>query len=225
MDLLGAALLRHVERHPAWLATALAGCPIANDELEAAFAAATRDLGRAAITLNEGDVNMARNAGAPWAAQTTVDEVARVVLVRSAIFGVRDPVGVVRRLYNAGDNRERIALLRALPLLRDPASFLSIAIDGCRTNVKPVFDAIACENPYPARWFPEDAFCQMVLKAIFIGTPIARIEGLRERNTPELRRMARGYASERRAAGRDVPDDVYVLLDGETRDEKAGSGE
>ena len=80
--------------------------------------------------------------------------------------------------------------------------------------MKPVFEAIACENPYPARWFPDSAFCQMVLKAIFVGTPIARIERVRERTTDELRRMARSFASERMAAGRPVPVDIYTLLEG-----------
>jgi hypothetical protein len=56
----------------------------------------------------------------------------------------------------------------------------------------------------------------MVLKAIFIEVPVSRIEGLDRRNGAELRRMARDYASERRAAGRPVPSDVDLLLAGKT---------
>ena len=49
-------------------------------------------------------------------------------------------------------------------------------------------------------------------KALFIGVPIARIVGLRRRLNPDLSRMARDYASERRAAGRTVPADLSLAL-------------
>jgi hypothetical protein len=78
--------------------------------------------------------------------------------------------------------------------------------------VETVFRAIACDNPYPAAHFPEASFNQMVLKAVFVGAPVSRIVGLSRRATPELRRMAEDYASERRAAGRAVPEDVTLVL-------------
>ena len=53
-----------------------------------------------------------------------------------------------------------------------------------------MFEAIACENPFPARYFPELNFNQMVLKALFNGVALARIVGLRRRRNPELARMA-----------------------------------
>jgi hypothetical protein len=56
----------------------------------------------------------------------------------------------------------------------------------------------------------------MVLKAIFIEVPVSRIEGLAQRRGPELERMARDYASERRAAGRPVPSDIDLVLRGKT---------
>jgi hypothetical protein len=77
----------------------------------------------------------------------------------------------------------------------------------------PVFEAIAHDNPYPAAYFPDAAFDQLVLKAIFLGVPVDRIVGLGERVTEVTARMARDYADERRAAGRDVPDDVGKILD------------
>ena len=46
------------------------------------------------------------------------------------------------------------------------------------------------------------------MKAIFNGLSLRRVLGLAERNNAELRRMVEAYASERRAAGRPVPEDV-----------------
>ncbi|HET6521402.1 MAG TPA: EboA domain-containing protein, partial [Geminicoccaceae bacterium] len=80
------------------------------------------------------------------------------------------------------------------------------------TNVLDVFEAIACDNPYPATHFPEANFNQMVVKALFVGTLLARVRGLADRDTPELRRMVGDFASERRAAGRPVPEDAGLVL-------------
>jgi hypothetical protein len=55
------------------------------------------------------------------------------------------------------------------------------------------------------------------MKAIFIEVPVARIERLAERQSPELCRMLEGYRSERLAAGRPVPPDVDLLLEGKVR--------
>jgi hypothetical protein len=116
--------------------------------------------------------------------------------------------------FRTGDNAERAALLRALSLFPEPQRFSDLAIDACRSHVQSVFEAIACENPYPARYFPEPNFNQLVLKAFFTGVAVRRIEGLPGRRTPELARMALAYASERRAAGRSVPVDLDFVTSG-----------
>ncbi len=119
---------------------------------------------------------------------------------------------LVAACYRSGDNAERQAVLKTLPLLLRPERFLELARDACRTHVQPVFEAIACENSYPAALFPESAFNQLVLKAVFTGVPLARVVGLERRRNPELARMAAAYASERRAAGRSLPHDLTLLL-------------
>ena len=80
-------------------------------------------------------------------------------------------------------------------------------------NAKAVFEAIVCENPFPAAYFPDLGFNQAVLKAMFIEVSVRRIEGLSSRITPELRRMASDYASERRAAGRAIPEDTTYVIE------------
>lgn len=120
---------------------------------------------------------------------------------------------LLTRCYRTSDNEERAALLRALPLLPEAARFLPIATDACRTHVLGVFEAIACDNPYPARYFDQVSFNQLVVKALFVGAPLSRVEGLRARDNQELSRMVRDYVSERRAAGRAIPQDVALVLD------------
>jgi hypothetical protein len=114
--------------------------------------------------------------------------------------------------YENGDAREQQSWLRAISLLPLAERFVAFGIDACRSHIQPTFEAIACDNPYPSVHFPDLNFNQLVLKALFIGAPLARIVGLRRRLNPDLSRMARDYAAERRAAGRSVPADLPLAL-------------
>jgi hypothetical protein len=112
--------------------------------------------------------------------------------------------------YEQGDAREQRSWLRGVAHLPQPEQYRSIVIDACRTNILPLFEAVACENDYPARFFPDRNFNQMVLKALFNNIALARVRGLDRRANSELSRMARDYAAERRAAGRSVPGDIAL---------------
>jgi hypothetical protein len=126
-------------------------------------------------------------------------------------------VGLFREAYAKGDNGEKIAVLRALPRAPEPARFVDIATESCRTNVVDVFQAIASDNPFPAQHFSEPHWNQLVMKSFFLGVPVASIVGLAARHNAELVRMARDFAAERRAAGRPLPDDLPLVLPDATR--------
>jgi hypothetical protein len=149
----------------------------------------------------------------------TLDEVCRIalLLLGTESLPADQQALFINEVYLRGDNYERQALLRALTFLPDPERFMATAVEACRTNAQVIFEAIACDNPYPFRYFPGLNFNQMVLKALFIGSPLARVIGLEERITSELIRMAEDYASERRAAGRPVPEDITLI----TKDQEA----
>ena len=179
-----------------------------------AFTAAARRLGKAPLDLTAPEAETLAAAGMTWPlSRWTVDEVGRVVLLVAAAgeLDVERLASLVEECYQSGDNRERQAVLRALPLLPHSERLVALGIDACRTNIQPLFEAIACENPYPAARFPDLNFNQMVLKALFVGVAVDRIVGLDGRLTPDLARMAADYASERRAAGRSVPSDIARL--------------
>jgi hypothetical protein len=200
-----------------WLAGALATAraPLDRNSFATAFALAARRMGRAEPEPAPAEAARLRAAGVTWpVAPWGLDGLARAGLLLHAAAGLSpgELEALVEECFLRGDTRERQAVLRTLALLPDPGRFVPLAVEACRTSVQPVFEAIACENPFPARHFPESSFNQMVLKVVFIGVAVGRILGLEARLTPELRRMAADYASERRAAGRSVPDDVAYLL-------------
>lgn len=186
------------------------------ERLLSAYTAAPKRVGRAALSVDEAarrDVALVvpNLSLEDW----TVYDAARAILLLEV--AERTPtenafVSAATACYESGDSREQQSWLRAVSLLPHPARFLVLTIDACRTNIRPVFESIACGNPYPSRHFPDRNFNQLVLKALFIGVPLSEIVGLSERLTPELTRMARDYAVERRAAGRSVPADITLAM-------------
>jgi hypothetical protein len=200
----------------AWLDNAVA----AHRDLGAfadAFTMASRRLGKALLNLSAADTERLAAAGIGWPVSGWgVDEAGRAAMLVSAAGDLDEHrlAALVEECYGRGDNRERQAVLKALPLLPPSERLVTLGIEACRTSIQPVFEAIACENPYPAARFPDLSFNQMVLKALFVGVAVDRIIGLDGRLTPELARMATDYASERRAAGRSVPGDIARITGG-----------
>jgi len=140
-------------------------------------------------------------------------EMARLILLISAIERQpNDSESIISSYYRMGDEAERMALLRGL-ILFAPAAYLSvIALDAGRTNNLEVLAALTLDNPYPASFFNDDQFNQMVLKALFLGLAIERIAGLAKRANPELARMAENYVVERERAQRSVPGDIWLAI-------------
>jgi hypothetical protein len=187
------------------------GAPPTSVGFRAAFAGAARRLRDCPV--QNGDARALGDGGVIRAEAWKIDAVARTALLSRALAVLPAPEhgDFVRQLYLRGDYHEQRAVLRSLTFLPQPARFLEMAIDACRTNVLDVFEGMACENAYPAAHFPEANFNQMVLKAIFMEVKVERIAGLKDRATADLQRMAVDFGAERRAAGRSVPDAVDLI--------------
>ncbi|WP_437992523.1 EboA domain-containing protein [Sorangium sp. So ce145] len=184
------------------------------DRFLTTFTAAVRVLGKAPIGLHADERHALEAAGVPRAVEGRgLDELGRVTMLVQISRRLPAPEleSLLRACYEQGDGRERQALLRALPFLIEAGHFVPLAAEACRTNELPIFEAIACENSYPAACFPDLNFNQMVLKTMFMGVALARIVGLDRRRSSELTRMAEDFASERRAAGRSIPVDIGLL--------------
>jgi hypothetical protein len=144
-----------------------------------------------------------------------LEDAARAILLLSraeASRGAEDFVSDATACYEEGDAGEQQSWLRTVGALPDSQRFLPTVIDACRSSVQPIFEAVACENPYPAQFFPERNFNQMILKALFNGVSLRRVAGLAGRLNPELSRMATDYEAERRAAGRTIPADIGLVI-------------
>ncbi|WP_249998118.1 EboA domain-containing protein [Actinoplanes sp. M2I2] len=156
-------------------------------DVPALFPAAARRYGREPLT--EG-----------W----TTDEAARALMLAAV------PPAEVHEIYRYGDTAEKLAVLKALPLLPIGDSAVPLLEDALRTNDTRL--VAAALGPY-AEHLGQEAWRQAVLKCVFMGVPLRLVHGLPERADPELRAMLSAFAAERHAAGRDMPPDALALLD------------
>ncbi|MCA0851131.1 EboA domain-containing protein [Salipiger thiooxidans] len=184
---------------------------------------APRRLGKADLRLGPDDLAAAETARPGWSpAGWSIDGAARVLAL--LIFPTPRPFAeLFKDLRRTADVAELIALYRGLPLYPEPESLDFEVGEGLRSNIRAVFEAIAHDTPYPRDHFDDHRWNHMVLKALFVDTRLTPILGLRERANPELARILVDYAEERLAAGRPVPEDLWIPLSPFREDPKVAS--
>ena len=138
-----------------WLDKALAAAvaPVHANTLLGYHAGASRRMGKQVLKLTRHEAaRLAETAPGVSFAEWGGDEFARAVLLLSLYsLDTETRRELIYQCYEKGDSREQESWLRILPLLPDGETFLDTAIDACRTNIVPVFEAIACENPNRVR--------------------------------------------------------------------------
>ena len=179
-----------------------------------AFSAAPRFVGKLALHLTAEQLTEANHLRAGFnPAAWTADQAARTLLLLQAPpQSPADYAARLDRLFSTADLGELGALYAALPLLPYPEIHVKRAAEGVRTTMTSVFDAIALRNPYPHDYLPEEAWNQLVLKAVFNARPLHQIYGLDQRRNAPLARMLIDYAHERWAAGRTLTPEVWRLV-------------
>lgn len=151
----------------------------------------------------------------PWGAFLTMEQwplsqLGRVYLIIALSKHSREHVKqVYRQLFETATLTELRALYSALSFLPDPEHYADRAAEGVRSNMGDVFDAVALGNPYPAKFLPEAAWNQLVLKTVFTYKPLYKVVGIDERANEPLALMLINYAQERWAAGRPVTPELW----------------
>jgi hypothetical protein len=178
------------------------------------YSAVPRYLGKQKLDLSTEELNAAKKLVPGWnPVDLTSDRAGRTLLLLSFPQADREGyVATLEQIIAAADVEEAIAFYRSLPLLPYPEKFQLRAAEGIRSNMTSVFNAVALNNPYPAQYFDDIAWNQMVLKALFVGSPLHPIYGLQSRNNQKLCQMLIDYACERLAANRTVSPELWELV-------------
>jgi hypothetical protein len=213
VELLGRLLAdRLPESARAWLASGIERCSagIADRDLYLLMSAVSRHVGKESLALTDAELATASASRPGWDPRDwPLDQAVRVYLLCAstsdgAQMGLR-----LDRLCSAADIGELVAYYRGLPLYPDQPRYALRAAEGVRSNMRVVFEAVAHRNPYPSEQFNDAAWNQLVLKALFVGSPLSPIVGLDKRRNATLARMLRDYAHERWAAARSVSPELW----------------
>jgi len=174
------------------------------------FAALDRQAGRGALGADTAPLVGATDPVpiAGWPLATA----ARASLLLALARGGGHGLTAAATIYDRGEIGERIACLRALPLLEASDAALGAVEDGCRSNILPLFDA-ATVNPYASRWLDDGAFAHAILKRATLGLPLAPVVRLFERGGAEVARMLRGLVRERMISGRPWPEEAEAIAE------------
>jgi hypothetical protein len=195
-----------------WLRECVAGIAGASSDrdLYRGVSLVSRKLGKAPLALDAAALELARAVRPGWDPSAwTVDQAARVLLLLAACGDGEAFARRLDQLCATADVDELVAFYRGLPVYPDPARHRARAAEGIRSNMKVVFEAVAHRNPYPAEQLPDEAWNQMVLKALFVGSALDPIVGLDGRANAALARMLLDYAHERWSARRPVSPELW----------------
>ncbi len=182
-----------------WLRETSAAVAADAGALRSRFAMVGRKVGRE--PLDEG-----ADPSDVWA--WTIEDAARVLLLVAA--GERAEAELAE-LYRFGDAAERRGVLQALPYLDIEDRGLALVDDAIRTNDTRLIAAAL--GPYATKYLSDEQYDQAVLKCVFVGVPITGLDGIPSRVTPDGARMLGAFVHERVAAGRDLPPEVWTVID------------
>lgn len=110
------------------------------------------------------------------------------------------------------DDEEKSAIASMMSTFDQQGHFVDIMIELCRTNSLDLLIAIGLDNNYPAQYFPELNFNQLIMKLLFSQQDVSQVLGLSSRLNKELSRMASDYRQEQINAGRQVPASIELLI-------------
>ncbi|MFZ6720466.1 EboA domain-containing protein [Undibacterium sp. Ji49W] len=176
-----------------------------------AMGMASRKLGKLDLNLSDDELlaaNLLRPGFDPSA--WSVDIAARVAFILASYAG--DEAQFANQLDSIADSaeiNELIALYSGFPLYPAAIAIENRAREAIRSNMRPIFEAMAHRNPYPMQAFDEAAWNQMVVKCFFLDSPLWPIQGLEQRNNPALAHILIDLVHERWAAGRVVSPELW----------------
>ncbi|MEX0995230.1 MAG: EboA family metabolite traffic protein [Balneolaceae bacterium] len=180
-------------------------------EFFSSFSAVPRHTGKAPLSLSEKEQQKAVQLRPGWTpSRWSVDQLGRTYIVLSIAERSKDEfLEKLEKAFISSDLGEAVALYQSLPVLPYPDELQARAAEGIRSNMTSVFNAVALQNPYPADYFDDGAWNQVVLKALFVGSPLYQIQGIDRRANKTLAHMLIEYAHERWSAGRPVSPELW----------------
>ena len=147
-------------------------------------------------------------------------EIVRILLIHKSIENIAlhgnenslEQNKLLVHYYRSGDESEKCALLKGLTLVDKNGCFVVTATNIINANNINQFKALSLYNSYPADFFEDDIFNQMVLKLLSMGLNISFINKLDERLNEQLSNMCFAYVIEQALAKKSPPSSIWLAL-------------
>jgi hypothetical protein len=180
-------------------------------EVYSSFSGVPKYTGKKNVSLTEDDIKSAAKLRRGWKPELwQIDQLGRTLLLLAVAERPKEEfLDKLEKIFITSDMGEAEALYQSLPIMPYPKELTQRAAEGVRSNITSVFDAVAHHNPYPADFMDDDAFNQIVLKALFVGSPLYKIQGLDKRANQKLAKILIEYAHERWSAGRVISPELW----------------
>lgn len=182
------------------------------------FSLASRFIGHEEISWNTDEFSALENIypGFEKTIWTKLD-LARVILMMTLDVSINEET--LKSFFEIADMKEQTSLYKGLYLLENASDFEKQTMEGIRTNMVNVFDAIASGNPFAQTYLNEDAWNQLILKSFFLDRKLYNIQNIDQGKNENLANMLQDYIKERWAAGRQVSLEIWRMLEGYLRED------
>lgn len=173
------------------------------------------------LILNENDIKRAHSIYRGWQPEKwSLIEAVRILFNLTVIYKTDNAEKVLSHAYQLPELNEQVAFLKGMLLYGGTEFFLNCAREAVRSNIRPLFAAIALFNPFPTDNFSEDEWNNMILKAVSWNYPLRDIYSAVTRDNIALAAMLYEYAKEQMGAKRPVSDDLWKYIDAYTNENK-----
>lgn len=141
------------------------------------------------------------------------DTASRVWLIASAVARTPAPHQALYETYEQGDTETRAACLRALNFVAGESAAVAMEMvhDAGRTYLEELMAAAWTHNPFSDAHLDDETYRKAYLKALFCNVPVDGFLNLERRADAAMAQSLCEYADERLAAGRPVPDPVWIV--------------
>jgi hypothetical protein len=143
----------------------------------------------------------------------TTDLCVRILLLAQQADCTTSANAALFEAYDRGESATRVATIRALNFVEDEDvdRGIELVMDGHRTYLYELMMAAWSNNPFSSGNVSQTIYRKAVLKAIFCDVPTDGFIGLLDRADEEMAQSMADFADERMAAGRTVPDVVWIV--------------
>jgi hypothetical protein len=150
-----------------------------NKQFNMVFKTIPKNLSTSKLFITQEDMNHAGLYRKHWTpVDWRIDEAARIVILLTIVDNTDYFMSCMDKIFSQSKDSELISFYKGLPLFPQAQKWLPYAVHALKENRKPVFEALALNNPYPFENFDDKKWGEMICHAQELDVDLDMIFGL-----------------------------------------------